>query len=1013
MSFVCWRTEDLDSVLNLEALSGKEELFLATHFPLERLYIRKNNTELQGVYCNQEELFNALARERLHMFCVIEGIAGCGKSHLIRWLAVQWRKHAAHKDVVLLLPRSGHNPGRLIGVLRDELTKFGFENLASQLIASDDLTSEGRRESFLDRLATLLDSKNVQQKRTQWEWCDQKRISDALRSTKVREQWEAPARLIADHQKEELPLFRKEEVWQLVILALHGSDLKAPTRAALMKIKSEADKSEDFPETERLLSALNDRSRPALRAALGLNERIISEVFSELRRHLYRKGQRLVVLQEDITAAKAIDETLLDLFVSPAGMEGVQECPLVAVCGITPEYEEKYFNQTYGNRVTLHIDMSRFGETEEEVPLSIVGTGDRRRRFVARYLNGVRWSAEELREQWDQKDAPPSKCIACEYRDTCHRTFGAADGYGLYPFTGLAIERGYEYLADRDDAGLAKTPRNVLLGLMRPSLMLKKQIEQNRFPGPEVQSDRMRPGVLDLFPDVDSQIRHVAPGEYPRMRALIGLWGDGGATQTQTIGAESFFAGVGKSVYTWFGLPWLGEGTIPTKETPKPPASEPAPPMHAPVVTTELDKRLAELTSWRKGEVIQSQTWWEDQVWQIVSKISWIDHGTSEWAGKLLLTRERIKLEGNKAGEYFLVIPFEEWAKEGLQALVHFKLAPVDFVRYGNKYLIFVENVKRMALQLVRQRMASWKNDSGGTWNPLRTAIECLAIHAWVSGKATPLDPLEQQWQEVLSFPTVPEPLPSGREDAWIQLCKGNIGPLQTVHKFLDSFTVLLQGEKGKFSMEDASGPAGILASFVDSLELSRQPKEDALGNLSDLVALSAASQFTASHWRSLISHESQRIEEHVTVINERLEKTTLRQTAKEVQGTLDEASRVFPAVAAHEVIQWAQLYGQLSKETWWNDNTFEDALQKWSDSAGKNSAEKLTRCIRTPADQFDRVMSMLNYGDTALTELEIKAKSLLKGDQVDPSQVVADIHKEGQQVGQRAQTLKDAITKS
>jgi len=133
MAYVCWKTEDLDTVLSLEALSGKEELFLATHYPVERLYIKKNSGDLAGPYCDQDTLFKALVRERVHMFCVIEGIAGCGKSHLMRWLAVQWRRHGPDKDVVLLLPRSGRNPGRMICVLRDELTRLGFEALSSQL----------------------------------------------------------------------------------------------------------------------------------------------------------------------------------------------------------------------------------------------------------------------------------------------------------------------------------------------------------------------------------------------------------------------------------------------------------------------------------------------------------------------------------------------------------------------------------------------------------------------------------------------------------------------------------------------------------------------------------------------------------------------------------------------------------------------------------------------------------------------------------------------------------------
>src|SRR5262249_18021655 len=160
------------------------------------------------------------------------------------------------------------------------------------------------------------------------------------------------------------------------------------------------------------------------------------------------------------------------------------------------------------------------------------------------------------REEWNDGDMPPSRCLGCEHREVCHRTFGSADGYGLYPFTQSAIERGYDFLTDRDHPELAKTPRNVLLGLLRPVLILKKQVEQNRFPGLEVRSDRLRDAVLNLAPDVDNQIKNQQPEQYNRLRALIGLWGDGGASQTGTSEGEPTFGGARKSVYNWFKLPW-------------------------------------------------------------------------------------------------------------------------------------------------------------------------------------------------------------------------------------------------------------------------------------------------------------------------------------------------------------------------------------------------------------------------------------------------------------------------
>src|SRR5690606_1763858 len=91
---------------------GHEGIFLATHTPITGISVAGSHAgEILGA--DERAVLTALSySDRRHAFCVVHGEPGSGKSHLIRWLSVNWPETG---DVKLLLQRAD---GSLDGALR-------------------------------------------------------------------------------------------------------------------------------------------------------------------------------------------------------------------------------------------------------------------------------------------------------------------------------------------------------------------------------------------------------------------------------------------------------------------------------------------------------------------------------------------------------------------------------------------------------------------------------------------------------------------------------------------------------------------------------------------------------------------------------------------------------------------------------------------------------------------------------------------------------------------------------
>src|SRR3546814_5774009 len=87
-----------------------------------------------------------------HAFCVVQGEPGSGKSHLIRWLFVNWLQS---DDIKLLLQRAD---GSLEGALRQlrERLPSEFQDLFDKLGLRHLATEHGRSNIFLAILSNAL-----------------------------------------------------------------------------------------------------------------------------------------------------------------------------------------------------------------------------------------------------------------------------------------------------------------------------------------------------------------------------------------------------------------------------------------------------------------------------------------------------------------------------------------------------------------------------------------------------------------------------------------------------------------------------------------------------------------------------------------------------------------------------------------------------------------------------------------------------------------------------------------
>jgi hypothetical protein len=580
----CWKRDDADAMLRIEALGGDDTLFLATHTPIRGFGI--GGAKRQDLAEPTEAaLLDALAdTRRSHAFCVVQGDPGSGKSHLIRWLNVHW---PAGEDVVLLLQRADGSLQGALEQLKIALTvrwpEFAplFENLDRRRQTAG---IAGRAEVFQSTLGAMLKGTFFHDRRPDADWCDKHDLSLLIQSLPVRQGWSGPRRILelmdgkSSARNSESAQFNLDDVLGLAHVCGNVHDSIASARFArrlideAVKIRHWLDTGEAYDDIRSahaselqaslpLLQALNSRLNDAVQSVIGVTGEDLILLFRRVRTALKDRA-RLVFLLEDITAWQGLDNGLIDALVLDASTRP-DICPLISVVGVTPDYYDA-LQKNYRDRITHEVQLGQPGNSADAVTMR--QSADRLA-FVARYLNATRAGEAKLLE-WgpaaiaDRHVMPPNPCFECSKRTACHMVFGAVDSMGLFPFTEAALDTLFHALKADDKGQTHRTPRGLLQNVLGPTLRNPAILDEGLYPGPDIETEKFdeRAGLLSgpmraLIDAADQD-----PETIERLRRTFVYWGDSISSDT-TVSLDGMvrLAGVPEPLFESFRLPWLGD----------------------------------------------------------------------------------------------------------------------------------------------------------------------------------------------------------------------------------------------------------------------------------------------------------------------------------------------------------------------------------------------------------------------------------------------------------------------
>lgn len=922
----CWRGEEAQAIFVTEALEGNDAIFLATHTPIEGFDVAGRDAG-QFAHATERAVLDALANpDREHAFCVVQGEPGSGKSHLIRWLSVNW-PHAS--DIKLLLRRADGSLEGALGQLRARLPEeFAplFENLGQRQKA----TEQGRAKIFMSTVGVTLEPDHFDTPHPDNEWCRQYAPADLLAHPTIRQKWDAPARILRllegaggerNSASASFNLFDMQELGELCA-PLRGHPSIVHARAIASKLEREADAirsyrnqewladeladehGEEFPASMALANALNLRRNDAIQNVLGVSAQGLKLLFRQVREALAERGQRLVLLLEDITSWEGLDDSLIDVLVFNAAARGDDDakpvCPLISVVGLTPAYYDR-LQGNYTQRITHEIRLGQATDGLQDV--ATMREPEKRRQFAARYLSAVRSGTSEL-EKWlpEVRQLPgtpaPNPCEFCPRQEECFATFGEEGGIGLFPFTPHAFDRFFDALKDNDNGQTWKTPRGVLQAILNPNLQQPETLAAGTYPTaliePEAfRTDRRSTRALSLPVERIVENRIADEDERMRMRRVLSYWGTPDRAGTTMVDGELAFAGARQSLFEAFDLPWLGaeeagpdipapassppaqgieggptvavEGASPTEIAPSTPVPKPveakpivpAKPKRIRASTTEMEALFEQIRNWTDTRTMQAGQKWNAIAHELIARLDARAFGVPRPLFERLLTPEMVKLEGTtpRPLDYF-TLPADLWVRAGLEAYLTLKfeksVLSEDAAFHRRNLASFMRRLEREVAAYIDRRIP--RLEDGEKWSPVASFAQILLGRAFLRGAARYDAALADHIRTILSDEGDAEGDFSARcgpwQD-WLNATKSMHDRLRGELRAMISLSLSEGGRTGGASLIDSSELAGAVKRLVETGQFDAVP----LGGTGLQEPYKRACEL-AAHWndkRSLI----------------------------------------------------------------------------------------------------------------------------------------------------------------
>jgi hypothetical protein len=594
--YVCWNAGQIPRVINTEALQTENSVFLATHHPVRMYRQSLRRAEVKEEY-DQKKFLEDFLGQKSFAFVPVLGSAGTGKSHLVRWLALNVPE-AANRRIVLI-PKGGTNLRDVIYRVLAGMEGRRFEDYRERLgRATSGMTDARARETLLGNLAVAIGPHGGGMRPGELQDVHHERVAaykylegalqpllldDLFRQHLLRDEG-----IIADLVRHTMGMSEqreRREARREFSVADLPSSMQDVQRAGAAARQVYAELASDPWLQEVAVEWMNLHLDEAIGQLLQLGGDDLTRLMREVRAELAAQELELVLLIEDFAKLQGIERPLLEAVLEQPNQPDQELCVLRTALACTTDYFRGVAD-TVRDRTTFVVSLDR-----EALSSDGLVTSDDFEQFAARYLNAIRLRDDELDSWYDRRrtqedDSPvPNACERCPHQDTCHTAFGAAVGAGLYPFNRAALLEMYGRTG-----GSGFNPRLLLNDVLKHVVDgYGSEIRSGEFPSPALLASF---GGSKLSAVTHKEIETRDPAHAPRRKVFVELWGGRQITDLDP------------GVHAAFRLPPLGvkrpKPPGPVLPGPVPPGPTPARPPVGGVPAALVDK-LARLDSWGNG----------------------------------------------------------------------------------------------------------------------------------------------------------------------------------------------------------------------------------------------------------------------------------------------------------------------------------------------------------------------------------------------------------------------------
>ena len=602
----CWTNDSLEATIRTVAAMGTESSprFLASHAPISHVRVGDG-----GQIATDVEVFERIAALRSRENVVlVHGDPGTGKSHLINWIKLRYDHAIASErmnNVIPVLIR------RRTGSLKDALEQL-VQQLPSEFSkyvepvrnAIDRISEKAARQKLASAMNLELGIKWQEEGRPKLKRTIRD-ISEAFRAQGFGD-WLCREGGVIDRNVQRLispsDVQDRESIPEFSADEFRITDQRLRSRALNPEVVNTLiyEFEEDERSAEEVAQACNLVLRSALREFTGLGNAQLSNILTSIRQDLKKSGMRLVLLIEDVSTLSVLDDEIVNA-VEPQNDPSL--CDLTSVLGMTEQafgrLRDNQYQRVAGSGLILSFPT-------DAASASWAGDAVNVDRFVARYLNATRLSAENIDIIADARregaDLNVSACENCPVKGSCHAAFGAVDfegvAVGLFPFRSSTAMRLLSQL-DETQTGVRQTQRGLLDFVTRPVLKHVADLSEGLSSTLSLPIKIETPAYWQTFSE--TYTGGWQTGDISRVRLLAQAWSDA-RTAEETASElkpllEPFmfppFSREAKAVApatTLTSKPIQPSGITPT----------------APIVSPKIQNLLNRLERWMNGEKLES-----------------------------------------------------------------------------------------------------------------------------------------------------------------------------------------------------------------------------------------------------------------------------------------------------------------------------------------------------------------------------------------------------------------------